>query len=430
MRVDLDVADGPHFTADICILGAGIAGLTLAHRLSSSGLNVALLEGGGLTPEERSQELYNVEMAGRLHHGVTSGRFRLFGGSSTQWGGQLLAYPDDVFNPPAGLNMQNWPVQSPELEPYYSEILQTFGVPAEAFQTGSVASAGAAPPSSSADVAIRFSRWAPFTQRNLAATLGKQCLANPAIHVYLHANVTRLERDPSGSRIALVHGTSFSGKLFTFSAPTVVVCLGVIESTRLLLASGIDSDPVGRYFHDHIGVHAATLQSPARETAIRLFAPRVRGAVLYTPKLEATAKWRAENGAQAVMAHFPIVEPEDSAVATIRMLLQAVQKKQWPDGWLRRVATLPAGMTDLARIAYSSQIRKRRALSKHAEYRLNIDVEQLPLPTSRITLSNSQKDRFGVPRARLDWKISESEGRTAGGQHRSHSDESCPGTRK
>jgi hypothetical protein len=158
-------------------------------------------------------------------------------------------------------------------------------------------------------------------------------------------------------------------------------------------------------------VHAATLKAPVRETAIRVFAPRIHGGVLYTPKLEATARWRERHGAQAVMAHFPIVEPEDSPVATVKMVLQAIQRKQLTSGLLPRLATLPTGSIELLRMAYATKVQKRRALSKRAEYRLNIDVEQHPLPESRITLSNT-KDRFGMPRARLSWRISDAEERT------------------
>ena len=44
-------------TFDVCICGAGVAGITLALHLSRT-LRVALLEGGGLDYSEDSQSLY------------------------------------------------------------------------------------------------------------------------------------------------------------------------------------------------------------------------------------------------------------------------------------------------------------------------------------------------------------------------------------
>ena len=414
MEVDLDQATGAsHYTADLCIAGAGIAGLTLANALVDSGLQIILLEGGGNTLEPRSQELYRVEMTGQLHKGATEGRFRIFGGSSTQWGGQLLPYSEDVFNPPVGTGMEKWPVHPDELRRFYPSVLQMFGVPDEPFEAQSLCSGRLTEMSPGTDVNVRFSRWAPFTQRNLATTLGKRCLESKKITTFLHANVTRLELGPNGNNVSRLHVSNFMGKAFTFSARHFVVSLGTIESARLLLASnaGNDHDQVGRYFHDHLSVHAATLRSAAREAAIRLFAPRVRRNVVYTPKLEATAKWRAQHAAQAVMAHFPIIEPDNSAIANLKFILKALQQRDWQPGLTGKVFRLPAASLELLKLAYATKVVKRRPVSKHAQFRLNIDVEQRPLIESRISLSD-QADRFGMPISRLNWKISDSEKRT------------------
>jgi choline dehydrogenase-like flavoprotein len=111
------------------------------------------------------------------------------------------------------------------------------------------------------------------------------------------------------------------------------------------------------------------------------------------------------------MAHFPIVEPEDSTAATLKLLFQAFQRRKLPPGLLPRLAALPFGSAELLRMAYATKVKRRRALSQRAEFRLNIDVEQQPSPSSRITLS-SVKDQLGMPRARLDWKITDREERS------------------
>jgi choline dehydrogenase-like flavoprotein len=283
-------------------------------------------------------------------------------------------------------------------------------VPTEPFSAGWLPTVDAP----DTDVQIRFSRWAPFTQRNLASTLGKRCMESRSVTVYFHANVTKLDvEDAAGRAITRVQATNFNGRTFTFSARHTIICLGVIESARLLLASNIGNsgDQVGRYFHDHIGVHVTTLKPPVRSAALRLFAPEIRNGTLYTPKLEATARWRKQHGSQAVMAHFPIIEPEDSPAATLRMLLQMKQHRKWQPGLMRRLAALPLGTAELLRMAYSTKMTGRRAISRSAEYRLNVDVEQRPSADSRITLSTA-KDRLQMPLARLNWKITQPEERT------------------
>jgi choline dehydrogenase-like flavoprotein len=416
LEVDLEQSTATaHYDADICIAGAGIAGLVLADALIGTGLKVALLEGGGKSLETRSQDLYKVKMVGQPHSGASEGRFRIYGGSSTRWGGQMLSYTDDIFSPPLETNMPSWPIRADELQRFYPSVLKIMGVPDGPFETGTIAPAGeeggAGDEPGDAKMHVRYSRWAPFTRRNLAGTLGRGCLESANVTVFFHANVTRLERN--GNAIRTVHARNYAGGDFTFSARSVIICLGTIECSRLLLHSNVGNaaDQVGRYFHDHIGIHAATLQGVTRAKAARLFLPQIHHGALYTPKLEATATWRREHGGQAVMAHFPIVEVADSPAATVRLLLQSVQRRELAPGLLRRLAKMPAGSLDLFRLAYATRVRKRRALSKHAELRLNIDVEQHPLAESRITLT-PESDALGVPVAQLDWRISEAEQRT------------------
>ena len=68
MRVDLSaVEDGAVFDADLCIVGAGAAGITIARDLAGSSLRICLLEGGGFAASRASQDLY----AGRMLNSYT-----------------------------------------------------------------------------------------------------------------------------------------------------------------------------------------------------------------------------------------------------------------------------------------------------------------------------------------------------------------------
>ena len=128
MHVDLEANDLPsRFCAAICIVGGGVAGILLASRLASADASVHLLEAGGLDLEERSQTLYRTAMAGYRHTGASEGRFRIFGGSSTRWGGQLLPFTEDVLHPASCLGMPQWPIDLAELEPYYKQVQQGDG---------------------------------------------------------------------------------------------------------------------------------------------------------------------------------------------------------------------------------------------------------------------------------------------------------------
>ena len=95
MIIDLEQASVPPQTGisnfDVCIVGAGAAGLILAIELINHGKRVLVLESGGLRRwERRTQALKTSEILGLPYAGVHSGRFRALGGTTTVWAGQIV----------------------------------------------------------------------------------------------------------------------------------------------------------------------------------------------------------------------------------------------------------------------------------------------------------------------------------------------------
>src|SRR2546425_1725901 len=72
-------------TADVCIVGGGAAGITLAREFIGTRFSVLMLEGGALEAEAETQKLYDSEVVGLPHTGVHEGRARIFGGTTTLW---------------------------------------------------------------------------------------------------------------------------------------------------------------------------------------------------------------------------------------------------------------------------------------------------------------------------------------------------------
>jgi choline dehydrogenase-like flavoprotein len=476
METDLQLAPPTTLPppTQVCIVGGGIAGIVLAHRLASCGVQVALLEAGGHTSrgETTIADQPPAESTGHLHHGIAEGQSRVLGGTSLRWGGQLLPL----------LDTRAWPIDPTELDPFYTQAESLLGVDHLPFEATSffVKARQTSPAllSGISDIDGWLSKWTPFARRNLAQTLGRSLLRSPHVHVYLHAQVTELLSTPDGDHIEAAIARSPNGNTFRFQAAHFVLAGGTVETVRLMLASrsqspsgiGNQHDQLGRNFHDHLTLPAATLTGEARTRALSELAPwivrspllkfpfvRSRGhsPTLHSAKLVASAALCARLGIEPVLAHLTLEEPDGEGVAAIRALLRARQGKGLPLAIARNASRLPGAAIQALRLASAMLLQGRRYVSPHAQIKLYLNAAQCTaqhpttpgsevgdkgagnphlvsevsdkgvgaphlasemwestnVPTSRITLSTTL-DPAGMPLAHVDWRIVPCELRT------------------
>ena len=85
-------ADGSSVAADICIIGAGAAGIAIAREFLGTQRKIVVLEGGGFDAEPNSQKLFESDVIGLPHASIHDGRARILGGTTSLWGGQALRF--------------------------------------------------------------------------------------------------------------------------------------------------------------------------------------------------------------------------------------------------------------------------------------------------------------------------------------------------
>lgn len=112
------VPDGTRLEADVCIIGAGAAGITLARELSGRPLRVVLLESGGFRMERATQALYRGEIVG-MPYDLETTRSRFFGGSTNCWAGFNRPLDERHFAPRPWIPHSGWPISRADLDPYY-----------------------------------------------------------------------------------------------------------------------------------------------------------------------------------------------------------------------------------------------------------------------------------------------------------------------
>ena len=126
MIFDVETAERSAFDRDfdVCIIGAGPAGITLARRLAARGFDVALLEGGGLEWSEESQDVAVGESVGLAYPDLDVARVRCFGGSSGHWNGLCRAFEAADMRPRPQNPLSGWPIGRADLDPYQAEVAE------------------------------------------------------------------------------------------------------------------------------------------------------------------------------------------------------------------------------------------------------------------------------------------------------------------
>ncbi|MFK0379946.1 FAD-dependent oxidoreductase [Pandoraea sp. NPDC090278] len=268
-----DIPAGTELQADLCIAGAGAAGITLALALEASGLDVILLESGGDAPEPAVQQLYTGTVAdARLHPPADSYRVRRFGGSTTLWGGRCMPLDAIDFEARDYMPHSGWPIGLDALMPWYGQA-NALCEAGEFAYTAEQAFPRADHPSPpmignfesdvfSTNTLERFSCPTDFGARY------RNRLAKGRVRVVQHANLCHLPQTNNATRlVGPAQVKTLDGKAFTVAARAYVLATGGLEVPRLLLNSpgvsgnglGNAHDVVGRYYMSHIAGTIGTL---------------------------------------------------------------------------------------------------------------------------------------------------------------------------
>jgi hypothetical protein len=251
---------------DVCICGAGPAGITLALTLAAKGRRVALMEAGGLDVTTESQDLYQGKNVGLAYYPLDACRLRYLGGSSNHWGGFTRPLDARDFQPMPQHPLNAWPIPKSDLDAYAERAadildLPPLAPPIDIFR-------GKEDLIEPGIYRVTPMRFAPKYRNDLAQS--------QLITLCLNANLVDIELSEN---LAAVTGMVFRAYMrdepFRVVARRYVVCCGGLENPRALLnanrqiPAGIANqhDQVGRYFCEHIeiGVGQAILAAPLAE---------------------------------------------------------------------------------------------------------------------------------------------------------------------
>lgn len=411
---DLDLHPEPHsLSANVCIVGAGIAGLLIADSLSRKGVRTVVLESGGQEQAAETHPLNRVVLKGARYDGAEHGRFRCLGGTSTRWGGAMIPFLAGDLEPRESMDLPEWPVRMADIAGYQSEIESLFRLCGGGFDAEFLPDDEQEEFFSSSDdpgIAPRFAKWPAFRNRNIATLLSDRIEADSGPEVWLNATVTDFGLDREKGRVSDIIAQNNRGQTIRVVAPNFVLCAGAIESTRLLLMLDRQNDnrpfeackALGRYFHDHLSAPMARIQARAPITLNRLAGYRFVGQTMRNLRLEYTPEAQREDGALSGFAHMACRADGASGFDAVRDLLRGYQQHGRIEG--RLIGRILADTPYLARAAWWRYARNQLYWPRRAHHELHIVTEQAPRAENRITLTD-ERDPFGKPVAALDWSV-------------------------
>jgi choline dehydrogenase-like flavoprotein len=385
-----DIANGTVLSTQVCVIGTGPAGVTAAWELQKAGVKVILIEGS------RAYDNYQESWPDKvlLYNGQAKGLFatneqnflvlpddpftnfpkereRVFGGTSTHWGGQ--SRPEDPIDLEDRPGFPGWPVTREELDPYYAKasalcaLYGDYGSRGDNFSNEFWATTLSAAPPSLDGFDIEMYQFLAAKNLNFAArTFDGITIGDSAAEVILNASL--LDIDHQQGRVSCLRVASMSGGMhpqkateFTIKADAYVLACGAVANARQLLLSkaGNEYDLVGRHFMAHAlsaGQVFQTLDSSY------LTADQVRFMGGRTP----TGPFQ-DNGVRANARFIPSAE--------------TVRKEGIGRCWF---------------------------WYNYGQYYF----EQSPNPESRVTLSDTVDPVFSQPQTRIDWQLTDLDQKT------------------
>jgi choline dehydrogenase-like flavoprotein len=406
---------------DVCIVGAGVAGITLARRLRELRRSVCLLESGGLDFEQPTQDLYRGDNVGMPYYDLDQSRLRFFGGTIGIWGGRCALLDPIDFERRDWVLGSGWPIARTDLDPYYRVAHRQFELGDFNYEHEIWAALGIAPYAFDPQ-RLTTGLWR-FDERNecFTAASTRDLIDSPDSSVVLHANAIHLQAFPDATALRHVVVRPLEGPACVVKARHYVLACGAIENARLLLVSndverdgiGNRHDQVGRWFMEHPTGRIGRVHTPRPFEMWDAFQKRfMRSGPPLAPVLRlADATQRAKRTLNSV-ATFKLQRPPALGVPIGNRIYQNLKHNIDPNRRGRALDHLYRGIRAWFHREIRGTFEKWRAKSGKSGLYLIVRGEQAPNPQSRVRLS-SERDALGSFRADLDWQLSDADKHSA-----------------
>ena len=406
MHIDArTLENGSVVEGDLCIVGAGAAGISMALDWIGAAKSVLLLEGGGFAYDARMQDLYRGENVGLPYFPLHAARLHYFGGTTGHWAGFCSTFDEIDFVARPWVPHSGWPITRTSLDPYYARAQRVLELGPYDYDAASWRRRNPSLVPLPLDARAVWTKIWQFSPPTRMGTRYRDAIVGARnVHLVTHANVCEVETNESASAVSGLRIRTLEGKEMRARARRYVLACSTIQNARLLLASnrrarnglGNAHDLVGRYFMEHLEMPSGELVFTGQQVPSWKIFEFVWGQTKASGELALSAAMQREKRMlNATVSPRPAI-PGEAARSTFQNNTPERIEARRREEQSGRPRTPPASAPPPA---------------APRVFELHTRQEQAPNPASRVTISR-ERDALGVPRARLDWRLTPLDRRT------------------
>ena len=404
MHIDArTLENGSIIEGDLCIVGAGAAGISIVLEWLGKAQKVILLEGGGFDFDPKMQELYRGTNVGLPYYPMEAARLHYFGGTTGHWAGFCSTFDANDFETRAWVLHSGWPIKRAELDPFYARAHPLLDLGPYEYDTVQWQRRDPGLVPLALDPRVAWTKMWQFSKPTRFGTKYRDAIVGAKnVHLYTYANVCEIETNESATAVDGLRVRTLEGKQHRVRAKQYVLACCTIQNARLLIASnarakaglGNAHDLVGRYFMEHLEMPSGQLAlTGARAPAMRMYdfefgKTKARGELALSPEVQ-----RQHQILNATISLSP---------GSLAAQGQSTFQNFPPDAM---TAFRQAERSDTDTVP-SVGLRAEPGAPAPRIFDLLTRQEQAPNPDSRVTLG-AERDAMGMPRVKLDWRLTD-----------------------
>lgn len=411
----IDLAKNPEISSrqfDVCVIGAGAAGVSIARALMQAGHDVCLAESGGMDFEERTQALYKGDNIGHPYYDLEEARLRFFGGTVSIWGGRCALLDEIDFRARPWVPHSGWPLTRDDLMPWYRKAHDIFDIGEfawdDAYSLCGIPDQGFDPTRLATDL-WRFDE----AHERFGEARARDLIDAPNLTILLHANAVRLQVSANGEAIEHVEVRTLGGATHKLHARHYVLACGAIENVRVLLnsddihAAGLGNahDQLGRFFMEHPTGRIARIDTSRPFDLWAAYQKRfMPSGPPLAPVLRLADAVQEAEGALNSIVTFKLQRDPKKGVALGNKLYHNLKHSLNPDSRGRALDHLYRNVRAWFHRAIREPIEAGMARMGMTGLYMIIRGEQAPNPDSRIVRSD-KVDELGERQVELSWQL-------------------------